>query len=151
MNLYKSSAESLSLLRAVPRRNTRGLCSQGNSQQARFDNDHMKTLDLRVYLNLTSEFKNIFFAFITVAHKCKTQNKKTKAHFTILKHIYQFSRHIFTFNKTHFKKSTHIWTSQSTFEHRKAHLTNRKAHLTDRKTHLTSQNTFDIAKHIWHG
>jgi hypothetical protein len=29
MNLYTSSAESLSLLRAVPRRNTRGLCSQG--------------------------------------------------------------------------------------------------------------------------
>jgi hypothetical protein len=29
INLYTSSAESLSLLRAVPRRNTRGLCSQG--------------------------------------------------------------------------------------------------------------------------
>ena len=27
--IYTSSAESLSLLRAVPRRNTRGLCSQG--------------------------------------------------------------------------------------------------------------------------
>jgi hypothetical protein len=37
MNLYtiKSSAESLSLLRAVPRRNTRGLCSQGTVAQAR--------------------------------------------------------------------------------------------------------------------
>jgi hypothetical protein len=31
MNLYISSAESLSLLRAVPRRNTRGLCSHGKS------------------------------------------------------------------------------------------------------------------------
>ena len=30
MNLYTSSAESLSLLRAMPRRNTRGLCSQGD-------------------------------------------------------------------------------------------------------------------------
>jgi hypothetical protein len=29
MNLYTSSTESLSLLRAMPRRNTRGLCSQG--------------------------------------------------------------------------------------------------------------------------
>ena len=31
MNLYTRSAESLSLLRAVPRRNTRGLCSQGKA------------------------------------------------------------------------------------------------------------------------
>jgi hypothetical protein len=29
--MYTSSAESLSLLRAMPRRNTRGLCSQGIS------------------------------------------------------------------------------------------------------------------------
>ena len=34
MNLYTSSAESLSLLRAVPRRNTRGLCSQGTVNMA---------------------------------------------------------------------------------------------------------------------
>jgi hypothetical protein len=30
--MYTSSAESLSLLRAMPRRNTRGLCSQGNAR-----------------------------------------------------------------------------------------------------------------------
>jgi hypothetical protein len=34
MNLYTSSAEFLSLLRAVPRRNTRGHCSQGNKHFA---------------------------------------------------------------------------------------------------------------------
>jgi hypothetical protein len=31
---YTSSAESLSLLRAVPRKNTRGLCSQGRVKMA---------------------------------------------------------------------------------------------------------------------
>jgi hypothetical protein len=36
MNLYTSSAESLSLLCAVPRRNTRGLCSQGTSRRVCF-------------------------------------------------------------------------------------------------------------------
>ena len=33
--IYTSSAESLSLLRAVPRRNTRGLCSQGRTHYER--------------------------------------------------------------------------------------------------------------------
>jgi hypothetical protein len=33
MNVYTSSAESLSLLRALPRRTTRGLCSQGIALQ----------------------------------------------------------------------------------------------------------------------
>ena len=34
-SVYTSSAESLSLLRAVQRRNTRGLCSQGNKNYTR--------------------------------------------------------------------------------------------------------------------
>jgi hypothetical protein len=36
--IYTSSAESLSLLRAVPRRNTRGLCSQGTENLSQTSN-----------------------------------------------------------------------------------------------------------------
>jgi hypothetical protein len=55
INLYTSSAESLSLLCAVPRRNTRGLCSQGIWRRLQTSNSGVSKL------LLTSQFLFVYF------------------------------------------------------------------------------------------